>query len=96
MENKICYKCKINTAIRLLYKFKNNKTHSYCKYCSINYIKDKFECYNNYYKYLKEKHPFINCECGKTISRSYWIKFHVETKYHNNHTAAVLAASATT
>lgn len=54
-------------------------------------IQKTYECINNYYKYSKEKHPSINWKCGKIISRQYWIKYHVETKYHYIYTAAVLA-----
>lgn len=54
MENKICYECKINKDVSSFYKFKNDKIQSYCKDCRISYIKDKYECYNNYYTYLKE------------------------------------------
>lgn len=42
MENKIRYECKSNKDKSLVYKFKNDKIHYYCKDCRISYIIDKF------------------------------------------------------
>lgn len=84
--NVIVY-CKIiKDIISMFYKFNIDKIRSDFKDCNINYIKEKYECYNDFYIYLKEKHPSINCECRKTIFRPNWMKYHVNTKYHYNHT----------
>lgn len=82
-----CIRCK---QIKNLSEFWicKKEIYSYCKPCSNDYIIEKFGSFKNQYEYLKNRQTFINCECGKTITKPYWYKNHILSIYHKKHTAS--------
>lgn len=81
---KQCYRCKELKDISSFYIINKTKIYSYCKPCTLDYLIEKYGSLSNYYAHVKSQHPIINCECGKTISRPYHMKKHLETKYHTS------------
>lgn len=76
-----CIRCK---QIKNLSEFWlcKKEIYSYCNPCYNDYIIEKFGSFKNQYEYVKNRQTFINCECGKTITKPYWYKNHLLSNYH--------------